>query len=175
MRALVVFESMFGNTEMIAQSIADGLSTRMPVDVREVSAAPSEIDADELLLVVGGPTHAFGMTRPQTRQDAAKQSGGHLVSEGIGIREWLGGLRPNEPHHPTTATAFDTRVKTRWAVPGSAARAAVKRLSRLGFRVAAPAQSFYVTGTPGPLLEGERDRARQWGETLAAQVETRLS
>jgi hypothetical protein len=167
MRALVVFESMFGNTEMIAKAIADGLSTRMPVDVREVSAAPAEIEADGVLLVVGGPTHAFGMTRPQTRQDAAKQRGDDVVSEGIGIREWLGGLRPT---HPSTATAFDTRVKTRWAVPGSAARGAMKRLKGLGFATAAPAHSFYVTGTPGPLLEGERDRARLWGEALATQV-----
>jgi hypothetical protein len=167
MRALVVYESMFGNTQTIAKAIADGLSTRMPVDVWEVSTAPSEIDADGVLLVVGGPTHAFGMTRPQTRQDAAKQGGGHVVSPGIGIREWLGALRLT---HPSTATAFDTRVKTRWPVPGSAARGAMKHLKRLGFATAAPAHTFYVTGTPGPLLEGERDRARLWGETLAAQV-----
>jgi hypothetical protein len=170
MRALVVFESMFGNTETIANAIAEGLSTQMPVDVREVSAAASEIEAEGLLLVVGGPTHAFGMTRPQTRQDAAKQRGGPVVSEGIGIREWLAGLRST---HPTTAAAFDTRVKTRWPVPGSAARGAMKRLNRLGFTAAAPARSFYVTGTPGPLLEGEQEQARRWGEALAAQVAAR--
>lgn len=165
MRALVVFESMFGNTEAVATAIADGLSAQLPVDLREVSDAPSELDADGLLLVVGGPTHAFGMTRPQTRQDAAKQRGGPVVSEGIGIREWLGELRPTRP---AVAAAFDTRVKTRWPMPGSAARGAMKRLNRLGFTTAAPACSFYVTGTPGPLLEGERDRARQWGEALAS-------
>jgi hypothetical protein len=170
MRARVVFESMFGNTETIAKAIGEGLSTGMSVEVREVSTAPSEIDADGLLLVVGGPTHAFGMSRPQTRQDAVKQRGGPVVSEGPGIREWLGGLRPT---HATAAAAFDTRVKTRWGMSGSAARGAMKHLSRLGFATAAPAHSFYVTGTPGPLLEGESDRARQWGQALAAHVTPR--
>lgn len=140
MRALVVFESMFGNTETIAKAIA-----------------PSAIDADGVLLVVGGPTHAFGMTRPQTRQDAVKQHGAPVVSEGNGIREWLGGLRPN---HPSAATAFDTRAKTRGPLPGSAARGAMRHLKRLGFTTAAPAQTFYVIGTPGPLLE----RFRVWRE-----------
>jgi hypothetical protein len=49
----------------------------------------------------------------------------------------------------------------------------MKHLSRLGFATAAPAHSFYVTGTPGPLLEGESDRARQWGEALAAHAAPR--
>ena len=60
MRALVVFESMFGDTETIARAVADGLSDAIRVDIVDVATAP-RVDADVDLLVVGGPTHAFGM------------------------------------------------------------------------------------------------------------------
>jgi hypothetical protein len=93
MRALVVYESMFGNTQVIANAIADGLAGRMRVDTVEVGVAPASIGDDVGLLVVGGPTHAFGMSRQGTRQDAAKQGKEGLVSTGIGIREWLAGLQ----------------------------------------------------------------------------------
>lgn len=164
MRGLVVYESMFGNTQMIADAVADGLSRRLRVDAVEVGDAPTRLDGDVALLVVGGPTHAFGMSRPRTRQDAAKQAGGELVSKRIGMREWLAAL--HTPRGMAAAT-FDTRV-SKPHLPGSAARAAEKRLRRLGFRIAAPAESFYVEGSVGPLLDGERDRAAHWGEQLGA-------
>jgi hypothetical protein len=163
MRALVVFESMFGNTEKVAVAIGEGLATRMPVDVVEVGSAPTEIDAETVLLVIGGPTHAFGMSRPQTRQDAAKQAEGKVVSRS-GIREWLAAVTPSGP---IPAVAFDTRVNQRW-IPGSAARAAQRRLRGKGFRPAGRPTTFYVAGTPGPLIEGELARAREWGSELAA-------
>lgn len=163
MPALVVFESMFGNTELIARAIAEGVSSRMPVEVVEVSAAPSEIGSEVALLVVGGPTHAFGMSRPQTREDAAKQAKGQIVSRGQGLREWLASVTCPVP---VPAAAFDTHVSKGW-VPGSAARGAQKRLHTIGFINTARPRSFYVQGVPGPLIEGETALARQWGEELA--------
>lgn len=169
MSALVVYESMFGNTQVIAKDIADGLSSHMSVETVEVGDAPKVIDAGVELLVVGGPTHAFGMSRPKTRQDAAQQAGHAVVSAGIGIREWLAIVQGGS--NSIAAAAFDTRIN-KPRVPGSAARAAQKRLGRLGFRIVAPAESFWVTGTPGPLLEGEPGRAHRWGETLGATFST---
>jgi hypothetical protein len=134
MAALVVFESMFGNTQQIADAITEGLARHLPVEQAEVGAAPAIVGDDVELLVVGGPTHAFGLSRPGTRQSAAQQTQDGLVSTGIGLREWLG---------------------------------AEKRLRRLGFRVLARSQSFFVEGTTGPLVRGERERARRWGEELA--------
>jgi len=163
MRALVVYESMFGNTQAIAEAIADGLGTRMEVDVLEVGTAPTALADDIRLLVIGGPTHAFGLTRPTTRKDAVDRSGRGVVSAGIGLREWLDGI--HDVPTGTAAAAFDTRVDKRWA--GSAARAANKRLRRLGFRLAAPPQSFSVADVTGPLVDGEQVRARQWAERLA--------
>jgi hypothetical protein len=168
MRALVVFESMFGNTQIVARAVADGLSSCMAVDVVEVGAAPTVIDNDVELLVVGGPTHAFGMSRPATREGAAKQAAQGVVSTGIGLREWLAAVQGGSAS--VAAAAFDTRFKKpRWLV-GSAGRAVEKRLRGLGFRVVTQTQSFYVGGTPGPLLDGEPERALRWGERLGSEV-----
>jgi hypothetical protein len=167
MRALIVFESMFGDTQLIAKAIAAGLSSRVDADVVEVGAAPPALGAEVDLLVVGGPTHAFGMSRPSTRQDAANQAEHSVVSTGIGIREWLHALQ--HPFRSGAAAAFDTRIN-KPRVPGSAARGAEKRLRRLGFRIAAPAHSFYVAGTPGPLVKGELERAHRWGRELGTAL-----
>jgi hypothetical protein len=164
MGALIVFESMFGNTRQIADAVTEGLSRHLPVEQVEVGAAPAIVGDDVEVLVVGGPTHGFGMTRPKTRQSAAEQAEDGLVSRGMGIREWLGRLPAGSPE--VVVAAFDTRI-TRPRLPGSAAAAAEKRLQRLGFRVLGRSQSFFVEGTTGPLARGERERARRWGEELA--------
>jgi hypothetical protein len=153
-RGLVVFESMFGNTQVIASSVADGLAPRMQVDLMEVGVAPTALDGDVDLLVVGGPTHAFGMSRPGTRQSAAQQSQRGLVSARTGLREWLGRL-PGTSRHVAVAT-FDTRI-AKPRLPGSAAAAAEQRLRRLGFRSVVPPKSFYVEGTTGPLVDGNQN------------------
>ena len=126
---------------------------------------PRRLSDDDLdLLVVGGPTHAFGMSRERTRESAAEQAAGSVVSAGEGLREWLSAVTEGSPD--IAAAAFDTRIdKPR--LPGSAAHGAERRLRRLGFRIIEPAASFYVTDMYGPLVDGERDRARHWGELLA--------
>ncbi|MGH8824916.1 MAG: flavodoxin family protein [Jiangellaceae bacterium] len=166
MHALVVYESMFGNTEAIAEAVAAGVGTHMSVEVVEVGHASPALDQAVDLLVVGGPTHAFGMSRPRTRASAAEQATTGLVSTGPGLREWLETL---ECPGTTIAAAFDTRVdKPR--LPGAASHGVEKRLRRLGCTIAARGTSFFVEGTSGPLIAGEQDRARRWGESLAAAV-----
>jgi hypothetical protein len=89
------------------------------------------------------------------------------VSSRIGLREWLAHA---EFHSTRTAAAtFDTRVVTP-RLAGSAARGAQKRLGKLGVRVIVPAKNFYVTGTTGPLVDGEQHRAHQWGRELASRL-----
>jgi hypothetical protein len=168
MAAFLVFESMFGNTRQIADAVTEGLSEHLPVEQVEVGAAPAAISGDVELLVVGGPTHAFGLSRPGTRRSAAEQAEDGLVSRGIGLREWLGRLSQGGASDVAVA-CFDTRVN-RPRLPGSAAAAAEKQLRRRGFRVLARSQSFFVGGTSGPLVPGERERARRWGEELALEL-----
>jgi hypothetical protein len=167
MRALVVFESMFGNTERIARTIGEGLAGEMEVDVVEVGTAAPVVPPDVELLVVGGPTQGFSMSRKGTRQGALKETTDPLVSQGIGIREWLEGLSKGRP---LAAAAFDTRFKRSRRLTGSAARGAAKRLHKLGFDLVAEPESFFVDKTTGPLLDGELDRAREWGARLRRSV-----
>lgn len=174
MRALVVYESMFGNTRDVALAVADGIATRMAVETVEVGAAPGVIPPDVALLVVGAPTHVHGMTTPKSRADAAERAGDRLVSRGIGLGEWLDALAPMSAPFP--AAAFDTRIKGPGLIWGSAAKIAAKRLRELGFRLVDGPESFLVGGPTGPLfdrlVEGELDRARAWGARLTNAVPT---
>lgn len=164
MRALVVYETIWGNTGELARAIADGLRSSEgvdEVDVVEVVAAPDAIDPEIDLVVVGGPTHAFSMTTAKTRE-SAKQQGATKIPE-RGIREWLESLAV--PASPVAVATFDTRtVKPR--LPGSAARKALKQLVAKGFRPVDHAVTFGVHGYSGPVADGELIRAREWGETL---------
>lgn len=164
MRALVVYESMFGNTRAIATAVARGLAPRIGVEVVEVGAAPSDLSDAVGLLVVGGPTHAFSMSRVQTRANAVEQGAPAADAVDVGMREWLDGL--GAPAARIVAATFDTRVDRRF-LPGSAARVAARRLRRMGFAVVDEVASFYVGDVPGPLEDGEEERAERWGEHLA--------
>lgn len=79
-----MFESVLGNTRQIAEAVTDGLSGAVRTDLVEVSRAPAQIPGDVELGVAGGPTHAFGITRPGTRWDAARLATGPLVSGAVG-------------------------------------------------------------------------------------------
>jgi hypothetical protein len=164
MDALVVVESVFGNTRAVAEAIAAGLAERMTVRTVDVTDAPSAVPGIDLL-VVGGPTHAFGMTRPATRRAAADQSRGAVEADAVGLREWLTTL----PAGTTAVTSFDTRMG-RLRIPGSAAKGAARMLVKRGFRMLARPMTFQVAGTEGPLLDGERARAAAWGAELARQL-----
>lgn len=164
MRALVVYESMFGNTAQIAQVVADGLAAGFNVTLADVRDDPATAEID--LLVVGAPTHAFSLSRPATRADAVTKGAIRAGAETRGLREYLADA-PSLAG--VAAAAFDTRVRMP-LMPGSAGRKALRRLRDLGCRPVLPAENFHVAGMTGPLLDGELDRARRWAETLAAAV-----
>jgi hypothetical protein len=164
MKALIVVESWFGNTRAVADAIAEGLGTAdVETEVVDVRTVRTHLGDDVDLLAVGGPTHAFGMTRPGTRADAVRQ-GGRGSAEAPGIREFLERL---EAPRSLPVVTFDTRVTKVRRLPGSAARGAAKALRGRGFSEVDKPRSFYVDDVKGPLEDGELDRARAWGESLA--------
>ena len=168
MKALVVYESIFGNTKTIAEAIARGLSASFETALAEVASAPEDV-GDIDLVVVGGPTHAFSMSRPTTRESGrhqAEEQGLDPVSDTIGIREWLNGAAGRSG---TMAATFDTGAgKLGFISAGSAAKGADKRLDHLGFRMLADPQQFLIQMVDGKtfLKDGEEARAEAWGAEL---------
>lgn len=167
MRALVIYESMYGNTQRIAEAIAAGLRTELSTDVFEVESAPRSTDGYEVVLV-GGPTHAFTMSTRQSREDSAKKVEEPIISTGSGIRDWIDSVAPHADGVP--CATFDTRFDRPTWLTGSAARRAAGRMHKRGFTRLGPATSFFVEHGQGPLAEGETDRAFEWGERLAVRL-----
>lgn len=165
MRSLVVYESWFGNTQHIAEKIAAALQEQGEAELTSADEpVPSLDDVD--LLVVGAPTHVHGLSGKRSRE-AALDQGGH-GEVGIGVRGFIDAL-PNGAGGPRVA-AFDTRAHKPVLLVGSAARGIARRLREHGYRLAAEPESFFIQGTPGPLEEGELERAGEWGTKLANGV-----
>jgi Flavodoxin domain len=169
MRALVVYESMYGNTHAVAASIADGLRDTCEVTLVPVGAARAELVAAADLLVVGGPTHLRGLSSAGSRQAAAKAAGkqaNHLSldpdADGPGLREWLQDIGDRRV---LAAAAFDTRLSDLPVFTGRACRSIGRLLKQHGCRLIAPPESFLVSHK-NILLIGEAARARRWGAAL---------
>jgi len=169
MRALVVYESMFGNTRKVAEAIGAGLRSCDNVEVAPVGEVTPEMLADVDLLVVGGPTHAWNLSRPPTRQSAVatahKPDSGLTLepdADGPGLREWFASIGELS----CRAVAFDTRIKIPAALSGRAAKGIGRRLRQRGCTPAAKSESFFVSKA-NQLLPGEEERARAWGARLA--------
>jgi len=155
MKAVVVYESHWGNTEAIARAIADGLGPDVSALTTDEAVGPAIDDAD--LIVAGAPVMVFRlptndvldrMTRDEEepRPDVSHAS----------MRDWLAGL----PRAHGFGAAFETKL--RWS-PGGATGAIEHGLEAAGYRRLASARKFVVTGGHGPLREGELDAAREWG------------
>jgi len=172
MRALVVYESMYGNTHLIAANIADVLRGTYDVTLVPVGTATADLIAGADLLVVGAPTHMHGMSTASSRQTArkaaAKPDSGLTLDPDAGgpaLRDWLSGLADGHG----LAAAFDTRLAGSPMMTGRASRRISKLLTRHGYRLVVPPESFLVTKL-NTLADGESSRARRWGEALAAAV-----
>lgn len=169
MRALVVYESMYGNTHLVADAIGAGLKTAFDVSVMPVAQASPAVVARADLLIVGGPTHAHGMSRTSTRKAAVEASGkpdSGLTAQpdaiGPGLRDWFASLG----QHHLKAAAFDTRMHGPAVLTGQASRGVTRSLRAHGFDVIAGPESFLVT-RQNQLEPDEASRARDWAASLA--------
>jgi flavodoxin len=165
MRSLVVYESWFGNTRRIAEQVAEALLTEGEVEVVSVDAPlPSLLHLD--LIVLGAPTHVHGLSSGPSRSGAIEQRGG-IGEIGIGARGWIARL-PLCGGPPVAV--FDTRAHKPELFVGSAAHRMAQRIRKRGYHLAAEPESFFVQGTPGPLEDGELERAAEWGKALVNEV-----
>ncbi len=171
MHALVVYESMFGNTHTVATHIADGLGTAFETTVVPVHDVTPEHVADADLLVVGGPTHVHGMSSERSRAGAAdiaaKDDDLELEPDalGEGLRDWFQDL-PDDVGSGRPAAAFDTRVHASALLTGQASNGIAKRLRSHGFDLAVDRESFFVDKSTH-LEPGEAERATDWGRRVA--------
>lgn len=165
---LVIYESLFGNAQAIATAVAAGLRDQIgegDVGLVNVGVAPTVLEAGTRLLVVGGPNHQFGMTRPASRRQAIRDFGASTSPE-VGLREWLRHLGPAQAG--CGVAVFDTRLdRGLLRRIDQTTRTAERRLRTLGYTPIVPAEHFFVQSITGPLVDGEPDRAIHWGRTLA--------
>ena len=163
---MVVYESMFGDNRQVALAIAAGLTeTGVTTEAVEVGTAPTSVSPDLDLIVVGAPNHGFSLPRENTRKDAATKTDEDLVSQGIGVREWLPAAAL--PRGIRTA-AYDTRASHPKALTrmDHASGTIEKSLAKHGGTRLAAAEHFFVADMTGPLEPGEVERAQAWGTTL---------
>jgi flavodoxin len=144
MKALIVYDSVYGNTEKIARAIAEAITPSGEVKVLRASeASPSELASIELL-IVGSPTHG-GRPTPSVHNFLNKVPKLH----GINV------------------AAFDTRITTKFVkVFGYAAGRIANNLKKKGGILIASPEGFFVTGGQGPLKEGELERAAGWAKGI---------
>jgi hypothetical protein len=166
MKALVVYESLYGNTARIGEAIADSLTAN---GVKVESGPIAKIDAAHAeafdLVMIGGPTHAHGMSREETRETAVQDEKNTYAepTASPGLREWMDGLPCGEGR---MAAAFDTRIKAPAFLTGSAAKGIVHRLEEHGYALATEPESFLVT-RQSELIDGEIEHATVWGARVA--------
>ena len=146
MNVLIIYDTVFGNTEQIARAIGNALGSQEDVEIVRVSNVKPEQLAGLELLIVGSPTHG-GKPTPAI-QDFLKNSSEPAIRD-------------------INVAAFDTGFSTRlvW-IFGYAAGRIADSLKRNGGTLIAPPEGFFVKGKKGPLKEGELERAASWAKVI---------
>lgn len=156
MRALVVYDSVFGNTEQVAQAMGEALEPLGDVDTHRVTAVePEELTAVDLL-IVGSPTRGFRPT------PAAKNLLKRVPPGGLdGVRVAAFDTRFAVEEMSSAILSFLVRLF------GYAAEPLANTLEKKGGELAVPPEGFIVEGTEGPLRDGELERAADWARRIA--------
>jgi flavodoxin len=154
-KALIVYDSVFGNTEQIAKAIGDSIAELTSTEVVKVSEAKLEQLQGTGLLIVGSPTRAFKPTKA-------------IVDFLIQI--------PSNGLKGIDVAAFDTRVNTEDVnsrilngfvkIFGYAAKPIADKLQKKGGNLMLPPEGFFVKDNEGPLKEGELERAAEWAKQV---------
>ncbi|MEW5991816.1 MAG: flavodoxin [Chloroflexota bacterium] len=161
MKAVVVYESIWGNTAAVARAIAEGIGPGVRA-LSTAEATPEALEGVELI-VAGAPIQGFNLPNDRMRAGIKTDTVPAPDLSAPTLRSWLEHLPPG---HGRSA-AFDTKI--RWS-PGSAASVIDQELAKAGYAPVVKAEHFIVAGQTGPLKDGELDRARLWGGRLAPFV-----
>ena len=165
MKAVVVYESFWGNTAAIARAIAEGIGPEAHALSTSEATAAAIADAD--LIVAGAPLIAFRLPTEQIRENLRANPGKAPSPPDVShpsMRSWLDAL----PKGRGRSAAFETRFPLS---PGGATGAIARGLERAGYHSVAKEHRFIIKGMYGPLREGELEKARLWGAELAKTME----
>ena len=146
MNTLIVYDSKFGNSEKIAEAIAETLNSYGQAKTVLADKADQQELSDTDLLIIGSPTQAWRPTKP--------------------IQSFIKNI-PKETLNGMHVAGFDTRFQKIRLLTGSAARVIAKRLEKKGGKLLLPPESFFVSGMEGPLIEREEKRASKWAKAIA--------
>ena len=154
MKALILYDSFFGNTEQIARAIAGAIGDSQDVRVARVGeTSPDDLKGFEIV-VLGSPTRGF-------RASEAIQAFIQNIPDAV-----LKGKK---------VAAFDTRMpeaevgkglRLLMKMGGYAAPRIAKELQKKGGNLVVPPEGFFVKDREGPLKEGELERAAEWGKKI---------
>lgn len=167
MKAIVVYESLWGNTAAIARAIAEGIGSGARA-LSTTDATPAALAGVDLI-VAGAPLLGFQLPSEQMREGIRSGPRRPPTPPDLShptMRAWMEGLPSSGPEGRRYA-AFETRL---WWSPGSATKAIGLGLEKAGYREASKARRFIVKGAYGPLKDGELEKARQWGAELAGAI-----
>jgi len=162
MKALVVYDSFFGNTEKVACAVGDAIGQALASQADVQTLRVGDVKPEHLkglgLLIVGSPTRAFSAS-PATKA-------------------WLKALSPNSLRGVQVA-AFDTRadmnemnsraLTTFVKLFGYAAEPIANSLTKRGGTLVIPAEGFFIVDKEGPLKDGELARATSWAQQIVAK------
>lgn len=158
MKAVVVYESIWGNTADVARAIAEGIGPGAAAYSTGEIRPEAAVEAD--LIVAGAPIQGFSLPNARMRAGILPDTEPRPDLSAPTLRAWLEQL----PGGDRAFAAFDTKI--RWS-PGSAAAVIETEMTEAGFHSISKPQHFIVSGKFGPLKDGELERARAWGKALA--------
>jgi flavodoxin len=147
MKVLVIYDSVYGNTEKIARAIGEAIAGEVKV-LRTAEVNLSELESIDLL-IIGAPTQGGRPTK--IMQDFLNQ-----------LPQSIKGIR---------VAAFDTRLTTRWVgIFGYAAGRIASNLKEKGGNLIAPPEPFFVAGKTPSLKDGELERAAKWAKDISKNI-----
>ncbi len=170
MRVVIVYESLYGNTHLVAEKVAEGVRPGAEAVVLPVGEATPEVLKGADFLVVGSPTHMHGLSTSKSRQVAEADAEKRNLTldpdaESEGLRTWFHTLEQGDGRR---SAAFDTRLDGPAGFTGRASRGIARRLRHSGYVLAVDPESFLVD-KENHLVSGEADRAREWASRIVGE------
>jgi len=164
MRTVIIYESLYGNTQRVAEELARVAHQHGEVEMMAAEEAPPDAVVGADLVLIGGPTHVHGMSWKATRENpgGAGDRPPGIDAAGPGLRDWFHRVGRVDG---TPAAAFDTRFDGPEVLTGRASLGISRRLRHHGFAEVAAPKSF-VVDKENTLLDGEVARAHQWAQSV---------